>query len=168
VGRLDKRKERIDLNKLVAEVVDMLDVPDHIDIAIDGELPVVEYEKTRITQVFENLLSNAVKYMDKPQGRIRIECVEEADYWRFSVADNGPGIKEEHFERIFQMFQTLASKDNCDSTGIGLALVKRIVEAYGGTVAVASEPGNGSTFTFTVLKHNSRTKHAELLSSTVG
>jgi len=168
VGRVDKRKEKIDLNNLVPQVVDMLDVPEDIDITVEGNLPVIEYEKTRVTQVFENLLSNAVKYMDKPQGRVRIECVEQADHWRFSVADNGPGIREEHFERIFLMFQTLASKDTCDSTGIGLALVKRIVEAYGGTIGVESEPGHGSTFIFTVPKQNTGIKHAELQSSAVG
>ena len=106
-------------------------------------------------------------YMDKPQGQIRINCDEQADWWQFSITDNGPGIEKEHFETIFQMFQTLAPKDKSDSTGIGLALVKRIVKTYGGKVWVESEFGRGSTFFFTIPKNNIRIRNAELQSSTV-
>lgn len=167
VGRLDKQAVQINLNELMPEVIDMVSAPDHIVVTIENELPVIEFEPTRISQVFQNLLSNAVKYMDKPRGQIRIDFQEQADCWQFSVADNGPGIKEEYFERIFQMFQTLVSKDEIDSTGIGLTIVKRIIEIYGGTIWIESEFGQGSTFFFTVPKHNSRIRHAELQSSTV-
>ena len=105
--------------------------------------------------------------MDKPQGQIRIDCLEKADCWQFSINDNGPGIKEEYFERIFQMFQILVSEDEFDSTGIGLAIVKRIIETYGGNIWVESEFGYGSTFFFTVPKHNSEIKNAESQYNTV-
>ena len=100
-------------------------------------------------QVFQNLLSNAIKYMEKPEGHISIECVEADGHWKFSVADDGPGIDEKHFAKIFQMFQTLSPRDEYESTGVGLALVKKIVEMHGGSVWVESEPGIGSTFLFT-------------------
>ena len=90
-------------------------------------------EPTRIQQIFQNLLSNAIKYMDKPRGEIRIACSAEGEQWKFSVSDNGPGIESRHFERIFQLFQTLAPRDRIESTGVGLALVKKIVEMYGGS-----------------------------------
>jgi PAS domain S-box-containing protein len=167
VGRLDKQAALIDLNELMPEVIDMVSVPDHIVVNIENELPVIEFEPTRISQVFQNLISNAVKYMDKPQGQIRIDCLEKADCWQFSINDNGPGIKEEYFERIFQMFQILVSEDEFDSTGIGLAIVKRIIETYGGNIWVESEFGYGSTFFFTVPKHNSEIKNAESQYNTV-
>jgi two-component system sensor kinase FixL len=166
-GHLDEQLVQIDLNELMLEIIDMLAASDHVAIAIDGELPVIEFEPTRIRQVFQNLLGNAVKYMDKPKGEIRIRCLDQADCWQFSVADNGPGIRKEHFERIFQMFQAIGAKGESESTGIGLALVKRIVETHGGTVWVESELGCGSTFFITVPKQNSRIRHAELESSTV-
>ena len=106
-------------------------------------------ERTRIIQVFQNLLTNAVKFMDKPQGEVHVGCVEEPGHWRFRVTDNGPGIEAKHFERIFRLFQTLTPKDECESTGVGLTLVKKIVELYGGRVWVESEVGKGSTFFFT-------------------
>ncbi len=141
---------RIDLRELVAEVIDTLAPPAHIEIAIQDELPVIELERIRIFQVFQNLLSNAIKYMDKPQGRINVGCVAEDGCWKFSVSDNGPGIAEKHFDRIFQLFQTLAARDDRESTGIGLTLVKKIVEMYGGRVWVQSTLGQGSTFFFTL------------------
>ena len=167
VGRLDKQTVQLDLNELIPDIIDIISPPDHVDLTIENELPIIEYEPTRIRQVFQNLLSNAVKYMDKPQGQIRINCDEQADWWQFSITDNGPGIEKEHFETIFQMFQTLAPKDKSDSTGIGLALVKRIVKTYGGKVWVESEFGRGSTFFFTIPKNNIRIRNAELQSSTV-
>ena len=126
--------------------------PDTIEITIENELPVIEFEETRIFQVFQNLLSNAVKYMDKPHGIIRIGCVESHGFWRFSVTDNGPGIEEQYFKRIFKMFQTLTPRDSYESTGVGLAVVKKIVEMYGGRSGIESDIGKGTTFWFTVTR----------------
>jgi len=102
-----------------------------------------------------------VKYMDKPQGRVRIGCVEENGFWKFSVADNGPGIEEKHFERIFKIFQTLSPRDEFESTGVGLTVVKKIVELYDGRIWVESEPGKGSTFFFTLPKKEMGVKDAK-------
>jgi signal transduction histidine kinase len=112
----------------------------------------VSGEPTRIQQLFHNLVSNAVKYMDKEQGEIEVGWADEGSHWRFHVRDNGPGIAERHFERIFQLFQTLAPRDRVESTGVGLALVKKIVEMYQGRVWLESEPGKGSTFYFSLPK----------------
>ncbi len=152
VGRAEEDLTQVHLNELIPEVIEMVAPPDNITITVENQLPVVECERTRILQVFENLLSNAVKYMDKPQGKISIGCVEEDGFWKFSVTDNGPGIEEKHFERIFQIFQTLSPKDEFKSTGIGLTLIKKVVELYGGKVWVQSKPGKGSTFFFTFPK----------------
>ena len=103
-------------------------------------------------QVFQNLLSNAIKFMDKPKGTIDIDYKEENSHYKFCVADNGPGIKEEYYERIFQIFQTLRSRDEFESTGVGLTIIKKIIESCGGKIWLKSEIGKGSSFFFTLPK----------------
>ena len=150
VGRVKETVVEVDLNQQVQEVIDLLAPPANIKVSIENPLPTIMTEPTRIQQVFQNLLSNAIKYMDKSEGRIRVACSEEGKQWKFSVSDNGPGIKQQHFEKIFQLFQTLAPRDRVESTGVGLALVKKIVEMYGGHVWIESTVGEGSTFFFTL------------------
>ncbi len=152
VGRVREQPVEIDLGRTVPEIIDMLAPPEHIKVKVEGELPVITGEKTRVEQLFQNLLSNAIKYMDKPEGLIRVGCVDDGEMWRFYVADNGPGIEEKDFERIFLVFQTGKPRDKVDSTGIGLTVVKKVVELYGGRVWVESELGKGSTFLFTFPK----------------
>jgi len=152
IGREKEEQVQVNLNELVPEIIDTITPPENIEITVENELPVVECEEIRITQVFQNLLSNAVKYMDKPRGQIKVGCVEENSFWKLSVADNGPGIEEKHFERIFQIFQTLSPRDEFESTGVGLTVVKKIVEMYGGRIWVESKPGQGTTFFFTLPK----------------
>jgi two-component system, LuxR family, sensor kinase FixL len=165
-GATKEDRVRIDLRDLLAEVVDTLAPPDNMEIVIDGEMPVIEFERIRIFQVFQNLLSNAIKYMDKPQGHIRVGCIDENEFWKFSVSDNGPGIEEKHFDKIFQLFQTLSRRDDRESTGIGLTLVKKIVEMYDGKVTVQSKLGEGSTFFFTLPKVRVEPRQERLLVGT--
>ncbi|MFQ6034732.1 MAG: ATP-binding protein [Sedimentisphaerales bacterium] len=167
VGRIKEEASQVNLNELVPDIIDMVAPPESITITVENELPVIECEKTRIVQVFQNLLSNAVKYMDKLQGQIRIGCVEENGFWKFSVVDNGPGIEERHFEKIFQIFQTLSPRDEVESTGVGLTLVKKIVEMHGGQIWVESKMGQGSTFFFTLPKQKVGGKNEKLQASIV-
>lgn len=150
VGRVKEARVAVDLNRMLADVVDLLAPPPHITVEVQPDLPALVLEPTRLQQVFHNLISNAIKYMDKPAGRIMVACSETDGEWRFTVSDNGPGIEARHFERIFQLFQTLAPRDRVESTGVGLALVKKIVEMYQGRVGVESAMGQGSTFWFTL------------------
>lgn len=152
VGRVKEGMVDVDLNLVVREVIDLLAPPEHIRIDVLNTLPIVKTERTRIQQVFQNLISNAIKYMDKPQGEISVSCLDKEEFWNFSISDNGPGIETRHFERIFQLFQTLAPRDRVESTGVGLALVKKIVEMYGGQVTLDSTLGSGSRFSFTLPK----------------
>ncbi len=151
-GRAREDRVDVDLSTLLPEVIDLLSPPPHIKVKIETPLPTVSAEKTRIEQVFHNLLSNAVKYNDKPEGLVRIGGFDEGDHWRFYVSDNGPGIEERNFERIFQIFETCKPRDQSDTTGVGLAVVKKAVELHGGRVWVESEVGVGSTFFFTYPK----------------
>ncbi|MBN2115857.1 MAG: GHKL domain-containing protein, partial [Anaerolineales bacterium] len=152
VGRNVGEKASIDLNVLVREVIELLAPPEQIQIRVEVTLPVIIGDKLRITQVFQNLIGNAVKFMDKPQGFITIGCEETGAEWQFSVADNGPGIDPKYHDKIFQIFQTLKPRDEVESSGIGLSIVKKIVNLYGGKVWIESTVGQGSTFYFTVPK----------------
>ncbi len=167
IGRISEDVVSVDLNALLPEIIDAIAPPEHIAIRLDGPLPVIECEKTRITQVFQNLLTNAVKYMDKPKGEVAVACSEDPEAWTFRVSDNGPGIEEKHFDRIFKIFQTLASRDEYESTGVGLALVKKIVEQHGGRIWVASEVGQGSTFFFTFPKQTAAVQDREPVKAAV-
>ena len=149
-GRSGDERLPVALEPLVRNTIDLLAPPAHIAITIDGRLPDVSIDAVKIQQVFQNLLSNAIDFMDKPDGRVTVACLHQADGWHFSVTDNGPGIPAKHFERIFQLFQTLASRDERERTGVGLALVKKIVELEGGRVWVESVLGQGAAFHFTL------------------
>ncbi|MBK6965236.1 MAG: hypothetical protein IPH20_15200 [Bacteroidales bacterium] len=152
VTRVKEEKEAVDLNKLVKDAIEMVAPPANFTITADQNLPTVSFGPTRLLQVFENLISNAIKYNDKEAGEINIHCGDAGYSWSISISDNGPGIEEKYFEKIFQIFQTLKARDEYESTGIGLTIVKKIIEANGGTISVGSTPGKGTTFTITILK----------------
>ncbi len=164
IGRIYEKPIVINLNTLIPDIIDLIAPSANIKIVIDNNLPAIIFEETRIRQVFQNLIGNAVKYVDKPQGKISIGCADEGKFWKFNVTDNGPGIDEKYHDKIFRIFQTLAPRDNYESTGIGLTLVKKIVELYGGKVWVESKIGQGSTFFFTMLKESKQVsaKYADM------
>jgi light-regulated signal transduction histidine kinase (bacteriophytochrome) len=149
VGSVKGKHVQVDINSLVQDIIDMVARPKNITVMVEDELPVVECEPIHIMQVFQNLLDNSVRFMDKSVGRIRIGCTEDNGFWKFSVADNGPGIEQEYCDRVFELFWTPSFHNETEGTGIGLSVVKKIVEMYGGKVWVESEVGSGSTFFFT-------------------
>jgi len=148
VGRLRANAENVPVEPLVRGVIEALGPPQHIEVQVAGDLPVVRYDRVQLEQVFQNLIGNAISHMDKEQGRVRVACQSTERAWRFEVADNGPGIPENQRERIFEIFQTLAPRDVRESTGVGLAIAKRLVEQNGGALWVESD--EGSRFYFTV------------------
>jgi len=154
VGRIREKEKEIDLNILLQEVIELLSPPDNIKIIIKKPLPSIKGEEGRIKQVFQNLIDNAIKFMDKENGEIKINWLDEGNYFRFSIEDNGPGIDKKYHEKIFQIFQTLVSIDKYGGTGIGLTLVKKIITTAGGKIWLDSQPGKGTTFFFTLPKNN--------------
>lgn len=152
LSRADGERRPMDLNAVVSEIITEINPPAHITMAVQNKLPVLICQRTHIVQAFQHLLSNAVQYMNKAKGRIDISCVDEGACWKFSVADNGPGIHEKYFNKIFQVFQTLSSRERVASNGIGLAIVKKVAELNDGTAWVESQTGKGSTFFFTFAK----------------
>jgi PAS domain S-box-containing protein len=115
-----------------------------------GELPVVLGDATQLRLLFTNLIGNAIKFSGPARVVVRISAVRDGSFWRFSVSDNGIGIDSQYFERIFVIFQRLHLREDFAGTGIGLAICKKIVERHGGRIWVESEPGKGSTFSFTL------------------
>lgn len=154
VGREKTQKEIVQVKQLIAEVAESLGILPSLTLNVQEEIPKIFTERIRLSQVFSNLLSNAVKYCDKPDVEIEISCVDFEDWCQFSVKDNGPGIPSGFHEKIFGMFQTLESRQRSDSTGIGLTIVKKIVEEQGGKIWVESEPGKGTSFVFTWNKNS--------------
>jgi signal transduction histidine kinase len=165
-SRIGRRKERpvyMDLNELIPKIIETLGHIGNIKIEVKNQLPTIFAEQSCIFQIFQNLLSNAVKYMDKPNGQIEVASSEQDGCWKFAVTDNGKGIEPKNFEKIFQIFQTLTPKDQMESIGVGLTIVKKIVETYGGRIWVESQLGIGSSFCFTLPKSKQQTVQEMIL-----
>jgi signal transduction histidine kinase len=141
------RTEIVDTEILVHEIADTI-VPRHFKVEVH-HMPRLNAERIKLEQVFSNLISNAVKYTPGPDPSIIISCREHKGYFEFSVKDNGIGIDPEYHEKIFEIFQTLREKDEKESTGIGLSIVKKIMDELHGTIHVKSAAGKGSEFIFT-------------------
>lgn len=120
-----------------------------VEITLD-QLPTVRADSSQLLQVFQNLIGNAVKFGPAELARVHVSAQKQGTEWIFSVQDNGIGIKSEYFDRIFVIFQQLNKKGSFHGTGMGLAIVKKIVERHRGRVWVESEVGVGSKFCFTI------------------
>ncbi len=150
IDKTDQPNKNIDLDEVVSDIIDVIHIPDHITIKLTTTLPVVQGDKFRLQQLFQNLISNAVKYNDKEKGIIKVSCKDIKTYWEFSVSDNGQGIPSKYHDKVFQIFQTLDDKK--ESTGVGLSIVKKIIDLYEGKIWIESEEGIGTTFHFTLKK----------------
>ncbi|HYG39386.1 MAG TPA: ATP-binding protein [Cytophagales bacterium] len=150
VGRAKTNVEEVNINELVREVINVVGVPSSFTVNILKELPTVVTNSIWLEQIFSNLISNAVKYHDKPNGTLTIDVNVSNDCFEFSVADDGPGIAPEYYEKVFVIFQTLNARDTKESTGVGLAIVKKIVEEQGGKIWIESNNGKGVKFIFTL------------------
>lgn len=151
-GRTKVTTETVDLNLLLAEIIDSLAPPATLKIEIEPGMPTLQTKRLPLSQVFSNLISNAIKYNHRIDGQIKISAQEQEKFYEFAVADNGLGIAPEHQDKVFTIFQTLQSTAQAESTGIGLAIVKKIVETEGGEISLDSKVGEGATFRFTWLK----------------
>ncbi|MGB7416431.1 MAG: ATP-binding protein [Thermosynechococcaceae cyanobacterium] len=148
-GKQAIEKRSVDLRVLLQEVIDSLTPPKTFQFQLPETLPCIEVQALLLEQVFTNLISNAIKYHDRPDGRIQIACEDQGKHLQFSVIDDGPGIDPEHHQSIFDIFQTLSTAEQAKGTGIGLTIIKKIIEQQGGTIWVDSERDKGSAFSFT-------------------
>jgi PAS domain S-box-containing protein len=149
-GRVLKSPEAVDTGTLVREVIELLAPPSGVTIQVPPQMPTLNAERVPLQQVFLNLIGNAVKYTraERSDPVIRIDWRDAGNAFEFSVSDNGPGIEPEYHERIWGIFQTLAPRDKVEGTGIGLAVVRKIVETRDGFVSLESSPGQGAIFRF--------------------
>lgn len=115
-----------------------------------GELPQVVGDRTLLAQLFQNLIGNAIKFRRDEPPVVRIAAVVDGGFAEFTVEDNGIGIEREYVDKVFLIFQRLHDRDKYAGTGIGLAIVKKVVEYHGGKIWIESEPGQGSRFQFTL------------------
>ena len=163
-GRTRSAPTDVNASALVKDVIDLLAPPETMQIHIAPGLPSVLSEVVPLTQVFSNLIGNAIKYSGRADAAITISAQDAGPFIQFSVTDNGPGIPSQYHERIFVVFQTLAPRDKVEGTGIGLAVVKKIVEARSCRVWVESPAdattGKGTTFHFTWPKVPGREQKA--------
>lgn len=149
IGRAPESMERVDSGSLVAEILDSLAPPPGFEVQVAPGMPALFTDRLQLGQVFANLIGNAIKHHHRKQGHIRISGKDLGEWCEFTVADDGPGIPENYQRKVFMMFQTLKVKDFGSETGIGLALVKKIVEEHGGSIRLISKHGEGSIFRFT-------------------
>jgi PAS domain S-box-containing protein len=150
IGRTQLKVEEFNLQLLVEQNIDLLRPLENCEINILTPLPNIRGEKVRIGQVFQNLISNGLKYNDKSHKVINITHHSTKNNYIFEIEDNGMGIDSRYFGKIFQIFQTLEARDNFESTGIGLTIVKKIIESHKGTIRIVSTPKVGSKFIFSL------------------
>jgi light-regulated signal transduction histidine kinase (bacteriophytochrome) len=150
IGAKVVEEDLVDLNELVNELQKILYIPDHISVNILNTLPSIKGDRTKLKQLFQNFISNAVKFNDKEKGTIEIDVLNQDDYYKFSVKDNGIGIDKKYHDKIFKIFHALNKSK--DSTGIGLSIIKKIINLHKGDVWIESSLGKGTTFHFTLKK----------------
>jgi PAS domain S-box-containing protein len=149
-GRHHHPVELVETSVLVENVVDLLSPLEGFVVTVADPLPTLLTERVPLETIFRNLIGNAIKHHDRPQeGRVIISAQHQSNFVEFTVADNGPGIDVAFHERIFEIFQTLHPRDQVEGSGVGLSLVRRLVESYGGRVWLESSRGRGATFRFT-------------------
>lgn len=151
-GRETADKSTVSVASLLTEIVDSLAPPPAFTVEIAPNMPILVTERLPLEQVFSNLIGNAIKHHPRLDGKVQISCQDLGTSYEFAVADDGKGIAPEYHEKVFGIFQTLEARDRTENTGIGLAIVKKIVENYGGKIKIDSVEGKGAKFRFTWSK----------------
>ena len=150
IDKAELDRYEVDTHYLVTELSEILFVPKNVTLTIKNNLPVIIGDKFRLQQLFQNLIQNAIQSIEKEAGFVEIGVVEKKAEWQFYVKDNGEGISEQYFNKIFKIFEKIDNNQN--ATGIGLAIVKRIIDFYGGKIWLESQVSKGTTFYFTIPK----------------
>lgn len=166
-AKKDGEMESFRLDELLRDTIDLIGAPPNAVIHVPDNLPVMKTEKIKLQQVFLNLIHNAVKYNDKENILIDLSVEDQDVDWKFSVRDNGPGIEKRYHDKIFVIFQTLNARDEVESRGVGLAIVKKIVEEEGGRIWIESEKGLGAKFCFTWPKVKAQPMEESLMAEVV-
>ncbi|WP_440881760.1 sensor histidine kinase [Tenacibaculum sp. C7A-26P2] len=148
IGIKNFKMSKIDLNTILKDVINHIYIPKNINITVLDDFPSVIGDTHRLQQLFQNLISNSIKYNDKEAGEIEVGFMKTDETYVYYVKDNGKGIEEKYHLKIFNVFQKLESDKN--STGIGLSIVEKIIDRYGGKIWLTSKLKKGTTFFFTL------------------
>jgi PAS domain S-box-containing protein len=148
-GRIQHRPEAVDLETLVRGVAEMQGLPPNFRFTLEGDLGPLYTLRVPLETVLRNLIGNAIKHHDRPDGHIQVTVCDQGDRLHFTVRDDGPGIAPQYHARIFEMFQMLQPRDRVEGSGMGLAIVKKLVESLGGQITLESVEGEGASFSFT-------------------
>ncbi|MFC4094293.1 PAS domain-containing sensor histidine kinase [Euzebyella saccharophila] len=140
----------VDLNEVIDTIKETIFIPDHVNVTVPDPLPTIIGDKTKMQQLFQNIIGNAVVHIEREVGHVQVLFKDTKEFYHFTIEDNGVGIPKEYHEKIFKIFQSIGNKER--STGIGLSIVKKIVDRYEGDVWVDSEVGEGTQFHFTLKK----------------
>ena len=152
VGRTHQTVERVDVTALLHEMIEQASPREASRIMMIGEMPMLIAERAALGQVFLHLITNALQHAGRDDVVVRISATDRGDDWEFAVEDNGAGIPREHHARVWQLFQTQHARDAMDTTGIGLAIVRKQVDGNGGRVWIDPEAVAGTTIRFTWRK----------------
>jgi PAS domain S-box-containing protein len=154
IGLVENETEVVIIEELLLEVIDTIAPPPTFTVTIAPDLPTLRTKRLLIFQVFLNLIGNGIKHHDREDGSIQVGVVDKGGCYEFSISDDGPGIPLEYQNKIFTIFRTGMPNKSKDSTGIGLAIVKKIIECQAGRIHLESRAGQGTTFYFTWPKNS--------------
>jgi signal transduction histidine kinase len=149
IGRARQKPARVDVTELLHETIELTNPREEARIMMIGEMPMLVTERAALQQVFQHLIANALQHAGRDDVVVRISAIDRDDEWELAIADNGVGIPREHQARVWKLFQTLQSRDIVESTGIGLAIVRKQVESNGGRVWIDPTVTTGTTMRFT-------------------
>uniref|UniRef100_UPI00286C0DA8 PAS domain-containing sensor histidine kinase n=1 Tax=Chamaesiphon sp. OTE_20_metabat_361 TaxID=2964689 RepID=UPI00286C0DA8 len=149
IGQVTNSNELVAVDRLLAEVIESIAPPPTFKIEIAANMPTIDGKKILLFQVFSNLIGNSIKHHDRLDGSVKISMQKVPNFYEFIIADDGPGIAPKYQDDIFTIFQAVNPQNRADSTGIGLAIVKKIVRAVGCDIRLESQVGKGTTFYFT-------------------
>ncbi len=138
----------VDTGKLVDDIAFLLDPAEGFTVETTGEMPVFETARGPLEQVLRNLIGNALEHHDRSEGRVTVSSRELGEFWELTVRDDGPGIPEDDQDRVFHAFERLGEIGEGGGTGMGLAIVQRIVTSFGGRIHLEPGGGRGATFRF--------------------
>ena len=164
-GRIVEDSTEIDLNTFLPELVELQGIPDNYEVVVQDNLPVIESPTSPLEQIFGNLLNNAVKHHDQESGHISITASNAGPFLNICVTDDGPGIPKRYHTRVFEMFQTLKSRDKVEGSGLGMAIIKKLVESQGGSVTIVSpvkaKRGTSICFTWPLVFQQNPLEHGD-------
>lgn len=149
VGRIKTEVEPVDVTALLIDVLNALAPPPEFTVTLEPGMPTLVTQPLPMFQVFSNLISNSIKHHHRKDGQVTVSVKDQGQFYEFAVVDDGPGIAPQYHEKVFGIFQTLEARDKVENTGVGLAIIKKIVEGQGGHICLESQEGQGATFRFT-------------------